>query len=115
MNVRGIGFVGTATAHRTEMANFVRDVLGLEELHAHSLEADLFRLADGTVFAVADAETQAEAYRTVGFHVDDLDEALAGLEGAGIDVAGGVQENDRDRYVHFRAPDGRLYELVAAR
>ncbi len=42
MNVRGIGFVGTVTAHRTEMAHFARDVLGFEELQAHGLEADLF-------------------------------------------------------------------------
>ena len=43
--------------------------------------------------------------------VDDLDAAAVELRAAGV-VLGGVGENGRERYAHFRAPDGELYELV---
>ena len=34
------------------------------------------------------------------------------LRAAGVDVDDEIAANERFRYVHFRAPDGRLYELV---
>ena len=52
--------------------------------------------------------------RSIGFLVDSLDEAIAELQAAGIEV-GEPSGNARYRYVHFRAPDGKLYELVADR
>ena len=52
--------------------------------------------------------------RSIGFLVADLDEAIAELRGAGVEVDEPAA-NDRHRYVHFRAPDGELYELVAER
>ena len=52
--------------------------------------------------------------RSIGFLVADLDEAIAELRTAGVEV-GEPAENDRHRYVHFRAPDGKLYELVQER
>ncbi len=52
--------------------------------------------------------------RSIGFLVADLDEAIAELHDAGVAV-GEPAANDRHRYVHFRAPDGELYELVAER
>jgi hypothetical protein len=36
------------------------------------------------------------------------------LRAAGIDVDD-THENERFRYAHFRAPDGKLYELVEQR
>jgi glyoxylase I family protein len=49
--------------------------------------------------------------RSIGFLVADLDEAIAELRAAGVEVDEPAA-NDRQRYAHFRAPDGRLYELV---
>jgi glyoxylase I family protein len=51
------------------------------------------------------------ATRTIGFLVDDLDAAVAELRAEGVE-AGEPGENQLGRYVHFTAPDGRLYELV---
>ena len=51
------------------------------------------------------------AERTVGFLVDDLATAVDELHAAGVETDG-IMENDHYRYTHFRAPDGRLYELV---
>jgi hypothetical protein len=39
---------------------------------------------------------------------------VAELRGAGV-VTDDVAETESQRYVHFRAPDGQLYELVQQR
>lgn len=52
-----------------------------------------------------------ETQRSVGFLVDDLDAAVKVLRGMGVAV-GPISENERERYMHFRAPDCELYELV---
>ena len=49
--------------------------------------------------------------RTIGFLVSDVAAAAAELQAAGVETDE-VHETDRQRYVHFTAPDGKLYELV---
>ena len=44
------------------------------------------------------------------FLVESLDEAVAELNAVGI-ATDPAASNDRERYVHFVAPDGHLYEL----
>ena len=97
------------------MSAFVRDVLGLAPVAVDGSNADMFLLPSGDVFAVASLhEEDGVAERTVGFLVDDLDVAVVELHTAGVETDG-ISENDRYRYTHFRAPDGRLYELVEER
>ena len=93
------------------MVRFTGETLGLERVHVDGADADMFLLPDGSLFAVADPRSMGETSRSVGFLVADLDEAVAALRQAGIEVDEPA-ENDRHRYVHFRAPDGKLYELV---
>ena len=93
------------------MVRFTGETLGLERVHVDGTDADMFLLPDGSLFAVADPRSMGETSRSVGFLVADLDEAVAALRQAGIEVDEPA-ENDRHRYVHFRAPDGKLYELV---
>ena len=107
MNIRGIVFVGTRTTHADAMTAFVRDVLRLQP--ATGDHAAFFTLPDGSSFAVQ--PTDAVEERTVGLLVDDVDAAAAELRAAGTEV-GETHVWDRLRYAHFRAPDGRLYELV---
>ena len=115
MQVRGIGFVGTHTPERAAMSAFARDVLGLTPVAVDGSTADMFALPSGDVFAVASLhEEDGAVERTVGFLVDDLDIAIDELHAAGIETDG-VAVNERWRYTHFRAPDGRLYELVEER
>ena len=107
MNIRGIVFVGTRTTQADEMTAFVRDVLRLQP--ATGDHAAFFTLPDGSSFAVQ--ATDAVEERTVGLLVDDVEHAAAELRAAGTEV-GETHEWDGLRYAHFRAPDGRLYELV---
>jgi glyoxylase I family protein len=114
MRILGLVFAGTATEQRAEMAQFVGATLGLQRVEIGGVDADAFALPDGSHFAVADPRGVGDTSRTIGFLVDDLDHACAELRAAGVDVdepAG----NDRQRYAHFRAPDGKLYELIEDR
>jgi catechol 2,3-dioxygenase-like lactoylglutathione lyase family enzyme len=114
LRVLGLVFAGTATARRGQMTAFVADTLGLEAAGDGGDQADMFVLPDGSRFAVADPREDETTSRTVGFLVADLDEAVAELRAAGVDVADAA-ENERHRYAHFHAPDGKLYELVEER
>jgi glyoxylase I family protein len=63
---------------------------------------------------VADPREVGDTSRTIGFLVEGIDEAVDVLRAAGVDVDEPMG-NDLQRYVHFRAPDGKLYELVENR
>ncbi len=114
MEVLGLVFAGSATDRRAEMARFVTDVLGLAPAPTGGVSADMFALPDGSFFAVAGPREMGETSRTIGFLVADLEAAVADLRAAGVAVDEPAA-NDRHRYVHFRAPDGKLYELVETR
>jgi hypothetical protein len=111
MRILGLTFAGTASQHRSEMSLFLRETLHLEQVAVDGVEADLFSLPDGSQFAVASPGGMGETARSIGFLVDDLDDALIVLANAGVHV-GEKTENAGARYAHFRAPDDHLYELV---
>ena len=116
MRITGITFVGTRTDARPAMADFLREVLGLSPAApTPGMDADVFDLPDGSSFAVAPGVPPGEDDRTVGFSVDDLDAARAALDAAGIWTDDEISVNDRFRYLHFRGPDGQLYELIEGR
>ena len=114
MNILGVIFVGSSSDHRDEMAAFAEQVLGLAPATVDGIEADLFDLPDGSRFAVASAGGMGTE-RTIGFLVAGIDAALAELRSAGVETDNEISENAEYRYVHFRAPDGGLYELVERR
>jgi catechol 2,3-dioxygenase-like lactoylglutathione lyase family enzyme len=114
VEILGLVFAGSATDRRPEMARFVGEVLGLEPVADGGVSADMFALPDGAFFAVAGPREMGDTSRTIGFLVADLTTAVGELRSAGVEVDEPA-ENDRHRYVHFRAPDGKLYELVEAR
>ncbi len=89
-------------------------ILGLAPDDVPGVDADVFELPDGSWFAVTPSE-ETSGERTVGFLVEDLDSAAAELRDACVDIDAEVVANERFRYVHFRAPDGQLYELVELR
>lgn len=115
MYIKGITFVGTRTSDRAEMTRFARDVLGLAPRAVDGadgvdgVDAVFFDLPDGSSFAVAPSDGPPE--RTVGFLVDDVEQAARELRDAGVETDD-VSVGAGFRYVHLRAPDGRLYELV---
>ncbi len=111
MDILGLIFAGSSSDSRVEMATFVEGVLGLPRASVAGIEADLFDLPDGSRFAVASAGGMSTE-RTIGFLVADVDAALVELRQAGVETDDEIAQNAAYRYVHFRAPDGALYELV---
>ena len=111
VEVRALVFVGTRTPAADAMAAFVRDVLGLAPRDEDG--AAYFDLPDGSSFAVQPTQQDEPVERTVGFLVDDLDASRRDLEAAGAEVVSSYGPND-DGYeaIHFRAPDGNVYEIV---
>ena len=59
------------------------------------------------MFAIAPT-VEPSGERTVGFLVQDLDAACGELRAADVAVDDSIAANDRFRYVHFQAPDGKL-------
>jgi catechol 2,3-dioxygenase-like lactoylglutathione lyase family enzyme len=111
MRILGLVFAGTSTPYRPEMINFLSNTLSLPLVQVDGVEADLFELPDGSTFAVASPGAMGDTARSVGFLVDDLEAAAADLREAGVEVSP-IGENRHERYLHFRAPDSELYELV---
>jgi catechol 2,3-dioxygenase-like lactoylglutathione lyase family enzyme len=115
MRVRGLSFVGTSTDARERMVVLVHEVLGLPSVPVDGSGHDFFALPDGSTFAIGPSDGTGAAggdSRTIGFLVDDVDEAAAELRAAGVPTDDEMSVNSRYRYTHFRAPDGHVYELV---
>ncbi len=100
IDVRGLTFVGTATGRRAEMVDLVENVLGFRRLEVAGVEADTFELPNGVTFAVADERGMGDTSRSVGFLVDDVEEAPAELHAVWIEPECGIARNERHRYVH---------------
>lgn len=79
MKIQGIVFAGTGTAARAQMVAFTRDVLGLTPARVTGVEADLFDLPDGSSFAVSSPQGMGATDRSLGFLVEDVEEAVREL------------------------------------
>jgi catechol 2,3-dioxygenase-like lactoylglutathione lyase family enzyme len=111
VRVLGICFGGTATAEQQRMSDFIAEVLGATREQADGVDAHVFEFPDGSRFAVSAPGGMGDTTRSLGFLVDDLDEAISAVNAAGIETDDPSMSSVH-RYVHFRAPDGNLYELV---
>jgi catechol 2,3-dioxygenase-like lactoylglutathione lyase family enzyme len=110
----GIVWTGVQTREFDQMATFMERLIGAPAPRQES-GFRLWSFPDGDIFELyADGgkPTFGEA-PVVGFRVDDLAEGRARLEELGAEIVGGYGPNE-DGYasVHFRAPDGNVYELT---
>ena len=80
--VPGLIFAGTSTKARAEMREFLQEVLGMVPTSVQGVEADRFDLPDGSSFAVPSPQGMGATERSLGFLVDDLDQAVADLVSA---------------------------------
>jgi catechol 2,3-dioxygenase-like lactoylglutathione lyase family enzyme len=116
MQIHKLAWVGTRTDNARATMAFFREVLGLRV----ALDRDDFwvlMLPDGSKVEVFGPTNPTNRHFTTGpvagFLVDDVASATAELRQAGIEVVheSGVDQSG-NAWVHFRAPDGRLYELT---
>jgi catechol 2,3-dioxygenase-like lactoylglutathione lyase family enzyme len=114
MDVRGISWVGTRTDRFEATVGFFERTLGLRRAHDDPGMV-AFRLPNGDTVEVFGPEDHEHGHFTtgpvVGFEVDDIEDGARELEAAGIELLSGVEEAGGYTWVHFRGPDGNVYEL----
>ena len=114
MRVLSLVWVGTRTSEYTATVAFFRDVLGLG-VHASETDFAVLDVADGAtveVFAPESRYNQHLTHPVAGFLVTDLESAVEELQAAGAEIVLPVQHGEPRSWVHFRAPDGFVYELA---
>ncbi len=115
MRVLSLTWVGTRTTEYAATVAFFKDVLGLG---VRSSETDfaVLEVPGGATVEVFGPKSEYNAHLThpvAGFRVDDLEQAVADLLAAGAEIVLPVQGGETRSWVHFRAPDGFVYELVS--
>lgn len=117
MNVKSLGWLGIRTSTLQEMKVLFGDVLGLPLAYE---DPDLvrFSLVSGETVEVFGPNDQRHTFFTTGpvagFEVDDVQQASAELDAAGIEVIGGVQWSravESYGWLSFRGPDGTIYSI----
>jgi catechol 2,3-dioxygenase-like lactoylglutathione lyase family enzyme len=121
MELRRLCWLGVRAREPERMVGFLRDVMGLRvEIEEHTTtELSLKRGDRIQVFGPEDpyyALFEANACGPVPlFEVDDVRQARAELERAGAELIGSIEHDEAWEWIHFRAPDGNLYELASRR
>ncbi len=110
-----LAWVGTRTNNFDSTVDFFRDVLGLTP----DFELPGFRvlkLPDGSKVEVFGPDTEMNRHFTtgpvVGFLVDDVNAAASELRARGIEILHTAEDESGNGWVHFRAPDGNIYEFT---
>ena len=114
MRVLSLVWVGTRTTEYAATLAFFRDVLGLG-VGSSRPDFAVLDVPDGAtveVFGPASEFNRHLTHPVAGFLVADLDEAVEELRAAGAEIVLPVQRGGTRSWMHFRAPDGFVYELV---
>jgi catechol 2,3-dioxygenase-like lactoylglutathione lyase family enzyme len=116
MRISKLAWVGTRTENAEPTVAFFGDVLGLR------LELDrpgfwMLKLPNGSKVEVFGPDSPINRHFTtgpvVGFLVDDVHAAADELRAAGVEILLEPAVDDSgNAWVHFRAPDGNIYELT---
>lgn len=116
MDVKAVAWVGIRTEKFAEMSRFFADIM---RLPIDSKEPDyvVFRLPDGALVEVYGPNYPYNTHFTsgpvVGFLVENAERAAAELLAAGVELIGPTRHWPEDyASQHFRAPDGRVYEVT---
>ena len=117
MQVLSLAWVGTRTAEHDATVAFFSHVLGLR---VHSAEPDFTVLevpggATVEVFGPRSGFNRPLTHPVAGFRVADIDTAARELAAAGVEIVLPLQGGGERSWLHFRAPDGFVYELMEDR
>jgi catechol 2,3-dioxygenase-like lactoylglutathione lyase family enzyme len=116
MRVKGLVWLGLRTSKFAETVKLFRDVMGMEMVRDEA-EIAGFKLVNNTGVEVYRPEEEFHAFFNAGpvvaFLVDDVDEARAEMEAAGIEFIGPIQRAGNSSWNHFRAPDGTVFEILS--
>ena len=119
MEVRNVRWVGVQTRQYGPMVAFLRDVLRLRVNFEEPTTME-FSMSEGDEIQIMgpgdpyfDFFKEQAAGPVPLFEVTDLGAAHDDLRNAGIPLVGAPGRDANWEWIHFRAPDGNLYELGA--
>ena len=119
MKVRNIRWVGVPTENYAEMRDLLERVMGLRVNLDDPTTVELETTEGDEIQLMAPGDPYFDFFREHArgpvplFEVDDVRAARGELEAAGIAIIGDVEHDSRWEWIHFRAPDGNLYELAS--
>jgi len=116
MQILKLAWVGSRTDRPQQTVAFFRDLLGLRVDLQHE-DFWMLRLPDGSKVEVFGAGNPVNRHFTTGpvagFLVDDVFGATDELRSAGVEILLEPKvDESRNAWVHFRAPDGNIYEFT---
>jgi catechol 2,3-dioxygenase-like lactoylglutathione lyase family enzyme len=119
MEVRNVRWVGIYTPHYREMVSLLRDTMGLAVNFEEETTVE-FTTSEGDeiqVLAPGDPYYEFFEEHAAGpvplFDFYDFHSARTELADAGIEIVGPAGRDSHWEWIHFRAPDGNLYELAS--
>lgn len=111
----GIVWMGVRTPHHDALRMMLGDVMGMQ-VAKQDQDVTWFELPGGEGIQIYGASDSDHTFfgegPTVGFLVDDFDEARATMLDAGIEFIGEPQTDGHRSWNHFRGPDGNIYEIL---
>ncbi len=116
MRAKGIAWLGIETDRVGPMQTFLRDALGMDVmLETEGFSGLACENGDRIEIFGPHVSQHAHLFATnavvAGFLVDDIVGARAELAARGVELLGELDRDDGYAWQHFRAPDGRVYEL----
>ena len=116
MRIIKLAWVGTRTGNPEPTVAFFRDVLGLR-LELEHAGFWMLKLPDGGKVEVFGSDSPINRHFTTGpvagFLVDNAADAAAELRSAGVEILlESTVDESGNAWVHFRAPDGNIYEFT---
>jgi catechol 2,3-dioxygenase-like lactoylglutathione lyase family enzyme len=116
MRIIKLAWVGTRTDNPEPTVAFFHEVLDLP-LELRRPGFWMLKLPDGGTVEIFGPDSPVNRHFTTGpvagFLVDDVHSAAAELRSAGVEILLESEVDDSgNAWVHFRAPDGNVYELT---
>ena len=121
MEVRNVRWVGVSTDNYAAMRELLGGVMGLRANFDEATTVEFVTSEGDEIQLMAPGDPYFDFFRDHAhgpvplFEVDDVRTARGELEAAGIEIIGDLGRDDRWEWIHFRAPDGNLYELASLR
>jgi len=116
IRVIGTSHVSVDVEDTSKSAAFYSDVLGLEEVESQVPDFDVrwFKASDGSLIHVVGPIPGLPDARHLALQVEDLDEVIVEVKRLGLEIFRGPGVNqDGERYLFVRDPDGKLIEFNA--
>jgi catechol 2,3-dioxygenase-like lactoylglutathione lyase family enzyme len=119
VQVRNVRWIGVSTENYPAMRELLETVMGLRPNFDEATTVEFATSEGDEIQLMAPGDPYFDFFREHArapvplFEVDDVHTARAELEAAGVEIIGALGRDSRWEWVHFRAPDGNLYELAS--